>query len=91
MTQRLDQAVEDGAITEEQADEMRAKIESGSFRPADPVRADPADPVGPATEDPARWTRWTRLVRIRRWRSSRRHLPPDRRVGRLDSGERIMK
>ncbi len=36
MTQRLDQAVEDGAITEEQADEMRDKIESGEAGPGGP-------------------------------------------------------
>ncbi len=44
MTQRLDQAVEDGAITEEQADEMREKIESGEARPGGPGHGGPGGP-----------------------------------------------
>ena len=53
MTQRLDQAVEDGAITEEQADEMRAKIESGELPPpGGPGHGGPVGPAGPGHGGP---------------------------------------
>jgi hypothetical protein len=56
MEQRLDQAVEDGAITEEQADEMRERIENGDLpkgghpgggHGGGPIGAGPGGPGGP--------------------------------------------
>ncbi len=47
MKQRLDQAVEDGAITEEQADEIRERIESGELPPKGPHGGGPGGPDGP--------------------------------------------
>jgi hypothetical protein len=44
MKQRLDQAVEDGAITEEQADEIRDRIDSGELPPGGPHGGGPGGP-----------------------------------------------